>query len=112
MRVTVVDPPAYTPPYDHALCAALARRGLDVELVTSHFRFGAVPPAGLPARGALLPGGARQRGGQGVQHPFDMARLARSACAAPRAEIVHFQWLPIPALDRRCWCACFRARWC
>src|SRR2546425_637414 len=43
MRVAVVDPPAYTPPYDHSLCAALARRGLDVELATSHFRYGPVP---------------------------------------------------------------------
>ena len=34
MKVTVVDPPAFTPPYDHSLCAALARRGNDVELVT------------------------------------------------------------------------------
>src|SRR5919197_16921 len=47
MRVTVVDPPAYTPPYDHALCAALARRGADVELATSCFRYAPPPdPAG------------------------------------------------------------------
>jgi hypothetical protein len=43
MRVTVVDPPAYTPPYDHALCAALAKQGLEVELATSRFRYGVVP---------------------------------------------------------------------
>ena len=35
MRVQVVDPSAYTPPYDHALCAALARGGAEVELITS-----------------------------------------------------------------------------
>src|SRR5439155_827130 len=44
MRVVLADPPAFTPAYDHALAAALARAGLDVELVTSRFRFGAVPP--------------------------------------------------------------------
>src|SRR5205085_9597218 len=27
LRVDLVDPPAYTPPYDHALAAALARAG-------------------------------------------------------------------------------------
>ena len=62
MRVDVVDPSAYTPPYDHALCAALARAGADVRLVTSRFAYGAVPRAegyavderfyrGAPARG-------------------------------------------------------------
>ena len=45
MRVDVVDPSAYTPPYDHALCAALARAGARVRLVTSAFAHGAVPRA-------------------------------------------------------------------
>jgi len=44
IRVQVVDPSAFTPPYDHALCASLARLGADVELVTSRFAYGAVPP--------------------------------------------------------------------
>ena len=35
--------PAWTPPYDHALCAALARGGADVELVTTYFPFAPVP---------------------------------------------------------------------
>jgi glycosyltransferase involved in cell wall biosynthesis len=100
MRVTVVDPPAYTPPYDHALCAALGRRGLDVELVTSHFRFGAVPPpAGYRRTESfyrLRPGSAAAKA---LQHPLDMSRLARRLRAAERG-VVHFQWLPIPALDR------------
>src|SRR4029453_12708867 len=52
MRITVVDPPAYTPPYDHALCAALARQGHHLELVTSPFRPGPVaPPGGYPRGG-------------------------------------------------------------
>jgi glycosyltransferase involved in cell wall biosynthesis len=34
-----------------------------------------------------------------VQHPRDMARLARRARAA-HVDVVHFQWLPIPLLDR------------
>ena len=62
VRVHVVDPPAYTPPYDHALCAALARAGADVTLVTSRFRFGPVPAdRRLPVREALLPAGRRRR---------------------------------------------------
>ena len=43
MRVVLADPPAFTPPYDHALAAALARAGAEVELVTSRFRFGETP---------------------------------------------------------------------
>ena len=45
MRVVLADPPAYTPPYDYALAGALARLGIDVRLLTSPFRYGAVPEA-------------------------------------------------------------------
>ena len=45
MRVDVVDPSAFTPPYDHSLCGALAQAGVDVELVTSRFAYGPVPEA-------------------------------------------------------------------
>ena len=34
-----------------------------------------------------------------LQHPLDMSRLARRLRRAARG-VVHFQWLPIPALDR------------
>lgn len=99
MRVTVVDPPAYTPPYDHALCSALARRGLDVELVTSRFRFGAVRPAeGYRRREAFYRAATGSAPAKAVQHPLDMARLAVRLRRASRG-VVHFQWLPIPALD-------------
>jgi hypothetical protein len=43
MRVHIVDPSAFTPPYDHALSAALAGAGADLELITSRFGYGAVP---------------------------------------------------------------------
>ena len=43
LRVDLVDPPAYTPPYDHALAAALGRAGAAVRLVTSPFGYGSVP---------------------------------------------------------------------
>ena len=99
MRVTVVDPPAYTPPYDHALCAALAGRGLDVELVTSHFQYSGVPP---PQGYRRTEGFYRVRPGsaaaKALQHPCDTARLAWRLRRAAQG-VVHFQWLPIPALD-------------
>ena len=43
MRVLLADPPAFTPPYDHELAAALVRAGAEVELATSRFRFGETP---------------------------------------------------------------------
>ena len=43
VRVHLIDPSGDVLPYDHALAAALARRGLDVELVTSHFVHGPPP---------------------------------------------------------------------
>lgn len=96
MRVRVVDPPAYTPPYDHALCSALARVGAEVELVTSPFRHGERPaPDGYELRDHFY----RVGGPMPVklaQHPLDMLRLRR----LPAVDVTHFQWLPIQAIDR------------
>lgn len=104
MRVHVVDPPAYTPPYDHALCAALARAGVDVRLVTSRFAYGAVPPAAgyvvdaaFYARTPRRLSGRARRVARMLQHVPDMARYRRTARAA---DVVHFQWLGLPQLDR------------
>jgi len=56
VHVLLVDPGAFTPPYDHELAAALARRGADVELVTSPFRFGDAPtPDGYRRRELFYP---------------------------------------------------------
>jgi glycosyltransferase involved in cell wall biosynthesis len=101
MRVAVVDPPAYTPPYDHSLCAALAHRGLDVELETSRFRYGEAPPEDGYRRSERFyrwaPGSPTLKA---AQHPLDMLRLARALRAEDRRP-VHFQWLPLRALDAR-----------
>lgn len=88
MRITVVDPAAYTPPYDRALCAALAAEGLEVELATMAFRHGEVPPAGP---GYVVAERFRSR----RHHVADMLALRRR-----RADVVHFQWLPLQELDR------------
>ncbi len=106
MRVQVVDPPAYTPPYDRSLCAALARAGADVELVTSRFTHGPVPPAeGYRVREAFYRRSsvrdAQARGRRALklaEHAADMLRYRRDGI---RADVVHYQWLPVPALDSR-----------
>jgi glycosyltransferase involved in cell wall biosynthesis len=106
MRVSVVDPPAFTPPYDHALCAALARAGVQVELVTSRFAYGDVPAAEGYAVRELFYGNARGAAGSRlrratklVSHVPDMLRLR--ALATSSADVVHFQWLAMPWVDDR-----------
>ncbi|HYI74163.1 MAG TPA: glycosyltransferase family 4 protein [Gaiellaceae bacterium] len=102
MRVVVADPPAYTPPYDRSLCAALARAGADVELVTSRFRFASVAaPEGYEASEWFYPLSSRMRSGRArlavkaVEHPLGMARFAPS-----KPDVIHMQWLGAPELDR------------
>ena len=103
MRVHVVDPPAYTPPYDHALSAALAAAGADVTLVTSAFPYGEVPPGDgyrvderFYGRAAGRPGGALRRATRLASHVPDLLGYRRAARAA---DVVHLQWLVIPQLD-------------
>jgi glycosyltransferase involved in cell wall biosynthesis len=104
MRVHVVDPSAFTPPYDHALCAALARAGADVELVTSRFAYGTAPPpdgyrlSELFYRHAVGQPGSRLRlASKLLEHVPDMLAYRRRA---EEAQIVHFQWLAVQPIDR------------
>ena len=105
MRVQIVDPAAYTPPYDHALSGALARAGVEVELLTARFPYGPVPvEQGYEVneffyrRGSRAGIGPRRRRLlRAVEHVPDMLRYRR---VAEEADLVHYQWLPIPALDR------------
>jgi glycosyltransferase involved in cell wall biosynthesis len=103
MRVVIADPPAYTPPYDRSLAAALARAGVDVELVTSQFRFGSVAaPEGYEAREWFYSlssrmGSSRLRlAVKALEHPLGMARLAFA-----KPDVIHMQWLGAPEMDRR-----------
>lgn len=103
MKVQLVDPSAYTPPYDRALAAALASAGAEVELLTSRFLYGSVPePQGYRAEERFY----RRSAARGLEAPFrrafkaaehisDMLRFRRDA----EADVVHYQWLTAPALD-------------
>ena len=105
VRVQLIDPSGDVAPYDHALAAALAARGADVELITSRFVHG---PAAEPDGYALDPhfyrlatrwaGGAprTRRALKLAEHVPDMIRLRRRAA---HADVRHFQWLPLAPLD-------------
>jgi glycosyltransferase involved in cell wall biosynthesis len=103
MRALIVDPSAYSPPYDEALCGALAAAGAEVELVTSRFAHGERPaPEGYAQRelfyrraGAAAGRSPRARRlGKLATHVGDMRALGRIP-----ADVVHHQWIPVPWLD-------------
>lgn len=105
IRVQLVDPSAFTPPYDRALAAALARGGAEVELMTSRFLYGPVPEAEgyrvreyfyrrSASRGLDAPG---RRAFKLAEHLPDMLRFRRQA----DADVIHYQWLTVPGLDAR-----------
>ncbi len=105
MRVQLVDPSGDVTPYDQALAAALARRGADVELVTSRFVHG---PRAAPDGYALSEPFYRLATGIGAgrprlrrtlklaEHVPDMLRYRRRAA---HADVRHYQWLPLEPLD-------------
>jgi glycosyltransferase involved in cell wall biosynthesis len=104
MRVQVVDPPAYTPPYDRSLCAALARAGADVELVTSHFVHGTVPaPMGYEVREAFYRRSTRREADTPARRALKLAEhvkdMARHRLDGTHVDVRHYQWLPVPAVD-------------
>jgi glycosyltransferase involved in cell wall biosynthesis len=105
VRVQLIDPSADVLPYDHALAAALARRGVDVELLTSRFVHGPPPrPDGYAVTESfyhLATGlGARRprlrRALKGAEHLPGMLRAARRP-----ASLSHWQWMWLEGLSAR-----------
>jgi glycosyltransferase involved in cell wall biosynthesis len=103
--VQLVDPSAFTPPYDRALAAALARAGADVELVTTRFLYGEVPDAeGYRVEERFYRRTAERGLSASGRLPFKAAEHLRDMLAfrrAPGADVVHYQWLTFPPLDVR-----------
>ncbi len=109
LRVAMVDPSLFTIPYDRALMLALRRAGHDVGL---HGR----PPGPEDAADGIaidpdfyrlsssrvvarLPNRFRLPV-KGLDHVGSMLRFRRRL-RRQRPDIVHFQWLPLPIVDRR-----------
>lgn len=109
MRVALIDPSLFTLPYDAALAAGLRAAGHDVVL------YGRAPGADdNSARDVrLVPGFYRLAGHRalkrlperarlgikGVDHIASMLWLRRRLRTHP-VDIIHFQWLPLPFVDR------------
>ena len=103
MKIQLVDPSAFTPPYDRALAAALARAGAEVELLTSRFLYGPVPEAeGYRVRELFYRRSARRGLGAPARRAFKLAEHAPDMLrlrAELDADVVHYQWLTLPWLD-------------
>ena len=109
MQVALVDPSLFTLPYDRALIKGLVQArheatlygrtpgqddgaADDVNLVPEFYKLAGSRAAVMlpkPMRLAL----------KGVDHFFSMARLLRRFRRI-RPDVIHFQWLPLPVIDR------------
>src|SRR6266487_6802662 len=104
MRVVISDPPAFTPAYDHELAAALARHAVEVELVTSRFRFGeTAAPVGYRRSEPFYPVSSRLFGRSGLRIPLKVVEHVPGTAALllRKPDVLHVQWLAAPELDAR-----------
>ncbi|MGI8750553.1 MAG: glycosyltransferase family 4 protein [Thermoleophilaceae bacterium] len=103
VRVSLVDPPAYTPPYDYSLASALARAGAEVELVTSRYPYGPAPvAAGFTVREAFYRRTMAGDRGTTARRALRLAEHVPGMLAQrdlSPADVVHYQWLTLEALD-------------
>jgi len=111
MNVAMVDPSAFTPPYDHHLCAGLANIGHDVRLFTTDSDYFLWDENTLYQRidyfydrtNALYSGREVSFGRtaiKGAEHIIDMGRFVREI-QRMSPDLVHFQWLPLPIVDKQ-----------
>ena len=102
----MVDPSAFTPPYDRSLASALASRGVEVELLTSRFLHGPVPEAAGFEVSECFYRRTASRGPdaflrlpfKAAEHLLELTRFERTV--GEDQDLVHYQWLTWPALDR------------
>jgi glycosyltransferase involved in cell wall biosynthesis len=110
MSVVVVDAPCFTLSYDFSLCEALVKNQCKVMLARSAYSHatwctsgsfelweGFYPFAGKLSRIALPASCKRLL--KAAEHLIDMPRFI-SKMRLLKPDVIHFQWLPIPALDR------------
>lgn len=108
MRIVLVDPLAYTPPYDHALASALAETGHAVTLLTSRFPHGDVARAEryereelfAPVSTRLFRRAPARLALKAAEYPPSVLRLLRRIERLD-PDVVHVQWLPRPERDLR-----------
>ena len=109
MQIAMIDPSLFSLPYDRALASGLMRTGSDVCLYGRRARVGDNSPGNIPLSrsfyhvseskwGLALPESLRL-GLKGLDHWWCMWRLAEQL-KRNRPDVIHFQWLPLPLMDR------------
>lgn len=110
MNVVVVNPSLFAPYYDYHLCRAVADLGLTVTMVGRPLRQNEQPPEGSFAYSALFyrrtdRGEAGRRTSKlsrilkGFEHAAGLVAL-ENLVVQEHADVVHFQWLVLPFIDR------------
>lgn len=112
MKVAMVDPSLFTLPYDTELRNALVDRGHEVRLFGRPLRGdekktvnGAAAPVDphfyrwLDGEGWRRAPHSLYLAAKGVNHLWSMTRFL-SELERWRPDVVHFQWVPLPAVDR------------
>jgi glycosyltransferase involved in cell wall biosynthesis len=107
LSVLQVDPSLFTAPYDAALSGGLAANDVAPVWATRGLRTGEEDLLSAFAVDRFfypLTDGARRRTSRwaralkGLEHGMGLRRLVRQAIGQ---DVVHFQWAPLPPLDRR-----------
>ena len=109
LKVCLVDPSLFTGPYDQALMGGLRAIGDEVRLYTSVMAQGSALGRDCDVIQCFYDLSARppfshlpetlSRWCKGLDHIASMRRLVNEL-AAWRPDVIHFQWTPIPIVDR------------
>lgn len=104
MKVAVIDPSGFTPPYNHHLCQALGKQDCTVRLITSgstQWKPDSYERISLFYEfSSQITNPPRLRLGiKAIEHASDMAKLP-IYLRKWNPDIIHFQWLPVPPFDQ------------
>ncbi len=109
LSVLMVDPSSFSLNYDYSLCNALVARGCEVRLAHSEYAHESWQRSAsfndwkyFYSRShsrRTKRSGRWFRLGKAAEHVFDMQRLA-GILKRDAPDVIHFQWLPLPVLDR------------
>jgi glycosyltransferase involved in cell wall biosynthesis len=109
LKIALIDPSLFTIPYDAKLADALSRAGHDVTVYGEALEAGREPPQLKALQGVFYPELARLRPrnwprpavrlAKGALHWRGLRRLVDNLRRSS-PDIIHFQWTPLPAIDR------------
>jgi glycosyltransferase involved in cell wall biosynthesis len=109
MKIVMIDPSAFTPPYDHHLCEGLSQIGHNVSLFTTDFEYVGWESENPYRKLDFFYNNTNKiyskedrswhrQAIKGSEHVFNMLSLLIQIKKLD-PDIIHFQWLPIPVLD-------------